>query len=133
MDVDSGPVIWEWGSVASAFGIGAAKSVGRLDHAVPLTLEAVACSWPTPFGLLVPGAMGAAAVDSWSLGEVALLFSMTRPTYVGDVQPFVGPIPYLVWALLAFYGGIGGLWILREGCCLWREVRGVDRRKRGTG
>ena len=55
MDVDSGPVLWEFGSVASAFGIGAAKSVGRFDHAAPLTMEAVACSWPTPFGPLIPG------------------------------------------------------------------------------
>ena len=79
MDVDSGPVLFEIGSVASAFGIGAAKTVGRIDHAAPLTMEAVACSWPTPFGLLIPGLMGRLAVKSWSLGEVALLFSMTRP------------------------------------------------------
>ncbi len=80
MDVDSGPVLCGIGSVSSAFGIGAAKTVGRFDHAAPLTMEVVACSWPTPFGFLVPGLMGRLAVKSWSLGEVALLFSMTRPT-----------------------------------------------------
>jgi len=67
-DVDSGPVFFEFGSVASAFGIGAARSVGRIDHAAPLTMQAVACSWPIPFGFLLPGAMGYAAVESWSLG-----------------------------------------------------------------
>ena len=69
-DVDSGPVLLGLGSVATAFGIGAAKTVGRIDHAAPLTMEAVACSWPTPFGFLVPGLMGRLAVKSWSLGEV---------------------------------------------------------------
>ncbi|MBN1590882.1 MAG: hypothetical protein JW888_15320, partial [Pirellulales bacterium] len=39
MDVDSGPVLCEVGSVASGFGIGAAKAVGRYDHAAPLTME----------------------------------------------------------------------------------------------
>ena len=37
MDVDSGPVLCGVGSVASAFGIGAAKTAGRCDHAAPLT------------------------------------------------------------------------------------------------
>ena len=35
MDVDSGPVLCRIGSVSSAFGIGAAKAVGRIDHAAP--------------------------------------------------------------------------------------------------
>ena len=39
MDVDSGPVLFGIGSVASAFGIGAAKTAGRIDHAAPLTMR----------------------------------------------------------------------------------------------
>ena len=85
LDVDSGPVLFGFGSVASAFGIGAAKAVGRFDHVVPLTMEAVACAWPTPFGFLVPGLMGRLAADSWCLGEIALLFSMTRPAHGQNV------------------------------------------------
>ena len=54
-------------------------------------MEAVACSWPTPFGFLLPGLMGRVAVKSWSLGEVALLFSMTRPTLAAETVPFEGP------------------------------------------
>jgi hypothetical protein len=110
-DVDSGPVVAEFGSVASAFDIGAAKTVGRYDHAAPLTLQAIACSWPTPFGPLIPGVMGSYAVDSWSLGEVALLFSMSRPARVVRSVPYAGVAPPLVWFLLLGYAGLGTLFI----------------------
>jgi hypothetical protein len=113
-DVDSGPVVWGVGSVASAFGIGAAKANGRLDHAVPLTLEAVAASWPTPFGFLVPGLMGKLAAQSWSLGEVALLFSMTRPLPDAELTPFTGRIPGMVWICLLLYGGVGLVFLAAE-------------------
>jgi hypothetical protein len=119
-DVDSGPVLFEIGSVASAFGIGAAKAVGRADRAAPLTMEAVAASWPTPFGFLVPGLMGRLAADSWSLGEVALLFSMTRPTLAAEIVPFEGHAPGIVWVLLAIYAGAGWFFI-------WFEIRSVRR------
>ena len=104
MDVDSGPVWFGLGSVASAFGVGAARAAGRLDHAVPLALEAFACSWPTPFGSLLPGLMGKLAADAPCLGDVALLFSLTRP--VGpDVVPCADPLPRVVWLL-------PGVWII---------------------
>lgn len=106
-DVDSGPVLFGLGSVASAFGIGAAKSAGRLDHAVPLTLEAVACSWPSPFGFLVPALLGKVAADSACLGEIALLFSMTRPVRTSAIVPFSGRIPGIVGILFATYAGLG--------------------------
>jgi hypothetical protein len=120
MDVDSGPVAFEFGSVASAFGIGAANSVGRLDHSVPLTYQAVACSWPTPFGFMVPKLMGMVAVDSPSLGEVALLFSMSRPNQVGEVVPYDGNVPGIVWVMLVAHSSIGIMFILLE-------VRGIRR------
>ena len=126
MDVDSGPVLWEFGAAASAFGIGAAKSVGRIDHAAPLTTEAVAFSWPTPLGPLVPGLMGRLAVKSWSLGEVALLFSMTRPTSAAETVPFEGPTPRIVWGLVAVYAGLGLLFIALE----IRSCRRLLRRHR---
>ncbi|HKK19110.1 MAG TPA: hypothetical protein VJ952_10560 [Opitutales bacterium] len=120
MDVDSGPVAFEFGSVASAFGIGAANSVGRLDHSVPLTYQAVACSWPTPFGFMIPKLMGLVAVDSPSLGEVALLFSMSRPNQVGQVVHYDGNVPGIVWVMLAAYLGVGVMFIALE-------VRGIRR------
>jgi len=123
MDVDSGPVFQRIGSVASAFGIGAAKTFGRFDRAAPLTLEAVACSWPSPFGPLVPGAMGLLAAESWSLGEIALLFSMTRPVRVTETVSFTGHAPGIVWAMLAFYAGSGVLVIRLEIHGLRRHAR----------
>ncbi len=120
MDVDSGPVLCGIGSVSSAFGIGAAKAVGRIDHAAPLTMQAVACSWPTPFGFLLPGLMGRLAVKSWSLGEVALLFSMTRPALATETVPFEGHTPLIVWVLLVVYTGAGLFFI-------WFEIRSVRR------
>jgi hypothetical protein len=123
MDVDSGPVLFQIGSVATAFGIGAAKTAGRMDRAVPLTTEVVACSWPTPFGFLVPGLMGREAVGSWSLGEVALLFSMTRPIRAAETVPFHGHSPWIVWILLGLYAGSGTLLIWIEIRSVWRLVR----------
>jgi hypothetical protein len=123
MDVDSGPVLFELGSVASAFGIGAAKTAGRYDHAAPLTMEAVACSWPTPFGPLIPGFMGRVAAKSWSLGEVGLVFSMTRPTLAAQTVPFEGRAPAVVWILFVMYAAIGLFLIWYEIRCLRRRIR----------
>jgi hypothetical protein len=83
-------------------------------------MEAVACCWPTPFGFLIPGLMGRVAAQSWSLGEVALLFSMTRPTYVAQRVPFQGPTPPIVWLLLAVYTGLGLF-------SIWFEIRSCRR------
>lgn len=113
-DVDSGPVAFGFGSVASAFGIGAAKSVGRMDHASTLTLEAVACSWPTPFGFLLPSAMGKVAVGGGCLAETALLFSMTRPNRAARTVRFEGPVPLLVWIMFAAYAGTGAVFLGTE-------------------
>jgi hypothetical protein len=102
-DVDSGPVIGGFGSIASAFGIGAARAAGRLDHSVPLTQEVIVCSWPTPFGLLLPKLMGWAAADSACLGETALLFSMTRKVPDSRITPFTGRTPVMVWLAFLIY------------------------------
>ena len=108
MDVDSGPVIFGMGFVASAFGIGASRSLGRYDRAVPLTSEALALAWPTPFGFLIPGVMGWAAADGWCLGETALLFSMTRPIIAGEkIVPFKGSIPAAAWIATGVYLFLG--------------------------
>ena len=89
----------------------------------PLTLETVACSWPTPFGFLVPGIMGGLAAHSWSLGEVALLFSMTRPTHAARTVPFTGHAPAIVWILVVVYLGTGLF-------SIWFEIRSIRRRLR---
>lgn len=116
MDVDTVFIINEYGSVASLFGIGASKSVGRLDHTVPLTIEAVAYAWPTPFGFLIPSITGKLTVDSWSLGDVALLFTMTRPIQNEEIILFKDTLPWSIWVILFTFISIGMLLI-------WIEVR----------
>jgi hypothetical protein len=108
-DVDSGPVAFGFGSVASAFGIGASRAAGRFDHTAKLTMEAVACSWPTPFGFLLPSLMGSVAMGGGCLGDAALLFSMTRPARAVETVPFKGPPPLIVWLMLAAYAGVGAV------------------------
>lgn len=114
MDVDSGPVIMGMGSVASLFGIGAARANGRFDHAAALSLQVLSVSWPTPFGLLLPGAMGWLAADGWCFGELALSFAMTRPTYGSAIVPHDGSVPPLTWLMILFYLGTGSLILVRE-------------------
>lgn len=114
MDVDSGPVVLGVGFVASAFGIGAARSLGRNDHAAPLSLEAIALSWPTPFGFLVPSALGKLAADGSCFGELALLFSMTRPSRTKSVVRFSGPVPRIVWLVAGLHLLAGSLLLARE-------------------
>lgn len=126
-DVDSGPVLFEFGSVASAFGIGASKAVGRMDRATVLTMEAVACSWPTPFGFLLPMAMGKLAMGGGCLAETALLFSMTRPNRLGQSVPFEGRAPLIVWVMLLAYAGTGAFLLLAE-FFAWRTKMRRDRR-----
>jgi hypothetical protein len=122
VDVDSGPVVFGMGSVASLFGIGAARANGRFDHAAKLSLQVLALSWPTPFGLLVPGAMGWLAADGWCFGELALSFAMTRPTYVAVTRNHDGSVPVLLWVMIVFYLGVGALIVVRE-VTYWRAKR----------
>ena len=112
-DVDSGPIIKEFGSVATLFGIGASKSVGRLDHTVPLTVEAIASLWATPFGFIIPSFGGKMLVDSWALGDVALMFSMTRTINADEITQFNGSYPWSVWAILfsLLSLGIVSIWL----------------------
>ncbi len=102
-DVDSGPVIKGFGSVATFFGIGAARAQGRLDHALPITQEMIVVCWPTPFGLLFPRLMGKLMVDSSCLGETALLFSMSRPVPDSGIVPYTQKTPFIIWTAFFIY------------------------------
>jgi hypothetical protein len=119
-DVDSGPIIDGIGSVATAFGIGASRGMGRLDQTVPLTLEVVAFGWPTPFGFLVPSVAGKIAADSWVLGDTALMFTMTRPVHADAMIPFEGGVPLGVWLVMLGYFVVGGVLI-------WIELKALRR------
>jgi hypothetical protein len=92
-DVDSGPVFKGFGIAACAFGTGAARVNGRLDHAYPLTAELYATSWPLPDRtLLVPRLLSNAA-DAPYLGEAAILFILTRTPIGGVPVKMGGAIP----------------------------------------
>jgi hypothetical protein len=126
-DVDSGPVVFGIGSVASAFGIGAARAVGHHDHAARLSMEAVAASWPSPFGPLLPGVVSLVAADGWCFGEIAMYFAMTRPNYSGHLVLHDGSVPPFIWLCSLLYFAGGALIAARE----WQYWRKRLRRARG--
>jgi hypothetical protein len=124
MDADSGLVLFDIGTVASVFGIGAARANGRYDHAATLSQEVIAASWPTPFGLLIPGLLGYFASEGWCFGELALSFALTRPNYTTATVPSSGSTPPILWLFACFYLGIGFMLVLRE-YVYWRKRLGV--------
>jgi hypothetical protein len=77
-DVDAGPVIGGYGAAASAFGIGAARAMGRFDHAYALSAEAIVGTWPLPNGTLLGPRFLSNMSDAPYLGEAAMLFAFTR-------------------------------------------------------
>lgn len=113
-DVDAGPVVGGYGIGACAFGIGAARSMGRFDHAYPLSALAVACSWPLPNGTMLSPRFLSNLSDAPYLGEASLLFALTRMP-VGDVEisraaklpafVYIAPCIYLIGAALLLMAG----------------------------
>jgi hypothetical protein len=77
-DVDAGPVIGGYGIAASAFGVGAARATGRMDHAYKMAAQALVASWPLPNGTLLTPRILSNISDAPYLGEAATLFSLTR-------------------------------------------------------
>ena len=106
-DVDAGPVIWGYGTAASAFGIGATLPNGRLDQAYGLGAEAIAASWPLPDGsLLIPRVLSNVAHSPY-LGESALLFCLTRrPSADRIIVTATASVPFFVGLMIAVYLGI---------------------------
>lgn len=116
-DMDAGPVVLGYGMAASAFGVGAARVNGRLDHAYPLAAELIAASWPLPNGtLLIPRALSS-ATDAPYLGEACILYNLTRQP-ANHVSIKTGSsIPLFAYACLTFYLVMGILTVqlsLRE-------------------
>jgi len=122
-DVDTGPIIGGYGSVASFFGIGAARTIGRLNESVPLTMEVTALSWPTPFGLFIPGLLSYVGTGGGCLGDAAFIFSITRPILSHKTTPFNGDVPIIVWIACLFYFSIGVLIVLDQ-WLVWKKVLG---------
>jgi hypothetical protein len=109
-DVDAGPIVAGYGTAASAFAIGAARTNGRFDQAYSLAAQALLASWPLPSGrLLLPCALSNLS-DAPFTGESALLFSLTRTPGVAKQgeTPRHSKMTYLA---LILYGGFGVVWI----------------------
>ncbi|HEU0293114.1 MAG TPA: hypothetical protein VFR47_10295 [Anaerolineales bacterium] len=115
IDVDAGPVIGGYGTAASAFGIGTARTYGRFDQAYPLSAEALTASWPLPDGTRLGPRMFSNLSDAPYVGETAMLFSLTRQPIVGVGTSPDGYIPASVYFGILFYLACGGL-------LLWRAI-----------
>ena len=101
-DVDAGPIIRGYGAAACAFGIGAARSMGRFDHAYLLAAEAIVGSWPLPNGTLVVPRMLSNISDAPYLGEVAMLFTFTRKSIEPEIVVGHGKLPWIVYVGIIF-------------------------------
>jgi uncharacterized membrane protein len=111
-DIDAGPVISGYGIAASAFGIGAARAMGRFDHARPLAAQALVCSWPLPNSTLLTPRILSNMSDAPYLGEAALLFALTRMP-VGDVEiKQANDLPRLVYIVPCIFLTAGFLQLL---------------------
>jgi len=118
-DVDSGPVIAGHGTAACAFGIGAARTNGRFDHAWPLSAEALVMSWPLPGGTLAGARILSNAADAPYLGEAGMLFNFTRQPLPGFAEVRGGRLGGYVYAILCAYLAVAALLIFGA----WRSVR----------
>ncbi len=106
-DVDAGPVIGGYGVGASAFGVGAARVMGRSDQAYQLAAETLAVSWPLPGGMLLTPRILSNVSDAPYLGEAAVIFALTRRTLApvqGDQRAGLPAIVYVALAGLLLLG-----------------------------
>lgn len=112
-EVDAGPVLAGYGVAASAFGIGAARANGHLEHAYPLSAEALVGAWPLPDGTLLFPRLLSNLADAPYLGEAGFLFSLSR-TPISPVQnPAPRKVPLIVYIGIALMIIIGSFYFVR--------------------
>jgi len=99
-DVDAGPVLYGYGAGACAFGVGAARVMGRFDHAFPLGAEAIVGSWPLPDGTLLGPRFLSNLSDAPHLGEAAVIFALTRRSVDVPQVAGQGKLPWSVHAVI---------------------------------
>jgi len=129
MDVDAGPVIAGFGGSASAFGLGAARTNGRFDHAHPLSAQLIVLSWPLPDGTLFVPRILSNAADAPYLGEASILFALTRMPAEGVEIKTGGNVPGIVYIAMMLYLAVGVVVTL---AALARFRRWSRRRPRGN-
>lgn len=103
-DMDAGPVVNGLGVAASAFGLGAARANGRLDHAYTLTVQMLAASWILPDGMLLFPRALSRTLDAPLLGEACIVYNISRTVVATGGDPARGYTPLLVWLMLG--GGL---------------------------
>ncbi|MHC4510020.1 MAG: hypothetical protein ACYTAO_13860 [Planctomycetota bacterium] len=123
-DVDAGPVVGGYGAAACAFGIGAARAMGRFDHAYPLAAQAIVGSWPLPNGTLLGPRFLSNLSDAPYLGEAAVLFALTRRP-VGGVAAERARLPWCVYAGILLGSSLGAY----EALATVRKARRWHKRK----
>ncbi|UCC98250.1 MAG: hypothetical protein JSW66_20685 [Phycisphaerales bacterium] len=106
-DVDAGPVLYGYGAGACAFGVGAARVMGRFDHAYALGAEAIVGSWPLPDGTLLGPRFLSNLSDAPYLGEAAVLFAVTRRSVAQPEVADRGTLPWSVHAVILLAIGLG--------------------------
>jgi hypothetical protein len=111
-DIDAGPVAGGYGTAATAFGIGAARTNGRMDQAYPLSAQALVAAWPLPDGTLLAPRLLSNLSDAPYTGEAALLFVFTRRPLVEHEPAGSGKIPLVVYFGLFLYASAGTVVIL---------------------
>ncbi len=127
-DVDAGPIIGGYGVAASAFGVGAARAMGRTEHAYKLAAQALLASWPLPDGtLLVPRVLSNIS-DAPYLGEAATLFAFTRQAGVPLQEDSQAGPPGIVYLGIAILLALGSYEILAAVLKLRRSRRDDPRR-----
>lgn len=122
-DVDAGPVIGGYGVAASAFGVGAARVMGRTDQAYKLAAQALAVTWPLPDGTLLTPRILSNISDAPYLGESATLFALTRRNLAplrGESHASPPASVYVGLGVLLGLGAFEVLWTLRT-LCRWRR------------
>jgi hypothetical protein len=102
-DVDSGPVVGGFGAAASAFGLGAARANGRIDHAYPLAAEAIVLSWPLPDGTLLLPRLLSNASDAPYIGGCSVLFNMSQPAEQGFEITKASDLPGIIYWVLPLH------------------------------
>lgn len=120
-DVDSGPIIWNFGVAASAFGVGTTRAQGDLQRAAPLTAEMLIASIPMPDGTLLMPRLLSDMSDAPYLGEAGILYCLTRPVPAGSAPAawVMSPFSYASMFILV---GIG-FFLLLPMAMLVRETR----------
>ncbi|HEX2697772.1 MAG TPA: hypothetical protein VHM28_08690 [Anaerolineales bacterium] len=123
LDVDAGPVIADYGTAASAFGIGSARVNGHFEQAYPLSAEALVASWPLPDDTLLAPRLLSNLSDAPYVGETALLFSFTRKPLLKSPDSADLRLPGVVYLALGFYilCGLALVWVAALRAWGWRN------------